>query len=163
MIIDPRFEYNDGVADVALQVADGKVFRLMRNQTAEALGDVESVNLWRVRVFGEMAPRGGTLFVAAHRTGGGDTIARLALAALMALAGVAFAFWGVALGRSMPATWPTPARLAVGLLPSAGAGLMVTGWFPWLATSGVIIAGALASVAALVLLLRSGEIAKIDR
>lgn len=163
MITDPRFEYNDGVADIALQVADGKVFRLMRNQTSVALGDVENTNLWRVRVIGGMAPRGGTLFVAAHQAGGGDIVARLALAALMALAGVAFAFWGVALGRSLPATWPAPARLAVGLLPAAGAGLMMTGWFPWLATSGVVVAGVLATVASLVLLLRSGEIAKIDR
>lgn len=162
MISEPRFEYNERTADIALQVKEGAAFRLMRNTGPETLGDVDPTNLWRASVVGEMLPTGGTLAVATARTAGGDLPARILLAALLALAAVAFAGFGLGASRALPATVPVPARLAVALLPGAGVALVLGRVLPGVPLLGQIAVAVLAALVAVVLILRGAELAKLD-
>lgn len=162
MISEPRYEYNERTADIAVQVKEGAAFRLMRNSSPDTLGDVPATNLWRASVVGEMVPTGGTLTVATARSAGGDLAARILLAALLALAAVAFAGFGLGASRALPATVPTAARMAVALLPGAGVALVLTGALPGLPLLGQVALAVLAALIALTLIARSSELAKLD-
>ncbi|MBO6940849.1 MAG: hypothetical protein JJ863_38090 [Deltaproteobacteria bacterium] len=162
MISEPRYEYNGRTADIALQVREGAAFRLMRNSGPETLGDVDATNLWRASVVGEMVPTGGTLAVATARTAGGDLAARILLAALLALAAVAFAGFGLGAGRALPASVPMAAKMGVALLPGVGVALVLTGVLPGIPLLGQVAMAVLVALVALALILRSTELAKLD-
>ncbi|NIR37280.1 MAG: hypothetical protein GWO22_15225 [Actinobacteria bacterium] len=162
MISEPRFEYNERTADIALQVREGKAFRLMRNTGPATLGDVDAAHLWRASVVGEMLPTGGALTVATARAAGGDLPARILLAALLALAAVAFAGFGLGASRALPATAPTPAKVAVAFLPAAGVGLVLARLTPGIPLLGQISLAVLAAFVAVVLILRAAELGKLD-
>ena len=162
MIREARYEYNGRSADIALQVREGESFRLMRNSGPQTLDDVAASNLWRATVHGQMLPKGGTLAVTAGRKAGGDLAARILLAALLALAAVAFAGFAVGAARALPAGAPLAARAGVALLPALGAGLALGGWIPGLPLLGAIAVALLAVLVAVVLLLRTSELAKLD-
>lgn len=162
MISEARFEYNERTADIALQVQEGAAFRLMRNTGPETLGDVDAANLWRASVVGEMVPTGGTLAVATARAAGGDLPARILLAALLALAAVAFAGFALGASRALPSAAPMPAKLAVAFLPAAGVGLVLSRLVPGAPLLGQIALAILAALVSVALILRAGELARLD-
>ncbi len=163
MVEDAVLLYNGRAADLALHVQTGEAMRLMRNTSGATLGEVARSNLWRVEVQGQMAPRGGALLVATGAAGGGDLLARILLAALLALAAAAFAFWGSAAGRALPASTPLGARALVILLPIAGAATALLSPLLGLGPLALLITGVVVGFAALLLLLRSQEVAGLDR
>ena len=134
---------------------------MMVNTTARTLENASPGRLAEVQVRGAMLPTGGALFAAGFAAAGGTTAAQLGLAALLALAVVGLALWGLAAGRALPATAPRPAALLAGLLPAAGAGLALSGAAHGLLAVGGSLAAALATLTAVVLLARSREIAKL--
>ncbi|MEO0326561.1 MAG: hypothetical protein AAF447_26680, partial [Myxococcota bacterium] len=144
MVGDPTFELDGLPADLALEVQDGQPFRMMVNTTARTLENTAPARLAEVRVRGAMLPTGGALYAAGFEAAGGTTAAQLGLAALLALAVVGLAFWGLAAGRALPASAPRPAALVAGLLPAAGAGLALSGAVPGLLGVGGSLAAALA-------------------
>ncbi|MAQ14810.1 MAG: hypothetical protein CMN30_08440 [Sandaracinus sp.] len=162
MIVDPHYEYNGRTADIALQADDGRAFRLMRNTGPEALGDVAASNLWRASVRGEMLPDGPTLTMASARTAGGDLLARILVAALLALAAVAFGGFGLATSRALPVRAALVPRTAAALLPGIGVGLVLTERLPGLPLLASIVLAAFTALVALVLVLRTGELLKLD-
>lgn len=166
MVHEPRFELlKDGQfvpADIALRVVKGRPDRVMVPGRYGALQEAELSLLNDVYVSGQMLPDGERLLTgsleAAH-----DLAPRLMLAALLALAAVAFGAWGAGIARSLSTKLPMPVRLGAALLPALGGGLAATGLAPWLTPLGAILAGGLVAISALLLLARVGEIAKLDR
>ncbi len=162
MVDSPTFTYFGKPADIAMQFRDGVPFRLLRQRTRGALADVSPAELAHVVVHGRMLPMGaGGLTVAMARGTGAGLGGRLALAALLLLAAVAAAGWGFAAAASAgPAASPV-ARLALALLPAAGIGVAASGVAPWLGSAGLIAGALLSTVTCLVLLARSGVVAKL--
>jgi len=162
MISEPRYEYNGRTADIALQVREGAAFRLMRNSGPDTLSDIDSTHLWRASVRGEMVPTGGTLAVATARSAGGDMAARILLAALLALAAVAFAGFGLGAGRALPTSVPAAAKMGVALLPGVGVALVLTEALPGTPLLGQVVLAVLVALVSLTLILRSPELARLD-
>ena len=163
MVREPRFERRGEPADVALVVEDGRAIRIMAPGRFGALAEIDRSALDEITVQGEMLPTGAGLLVGSLEQGGGDLAGRFALAAILALAAVALAAWGFALGRSLPASAPLPAQIGAGLLPAAGALLAATGAAPWLTPLGGIAAALLATATGLLLLARTRELHELGK
>ncbi|MFT5357346.1 MAG: AGCS family alanine or glycine:cation symporter [Polyangiales bacterium] len=162
-IEDSVLLYNGRAADIALHVEDGRAFRILRNTTESTLSEVGPSNLWRVEVQGQMPPRGGALLIATADTSGGDLAARILLVALLALGAAAFALFGLGASRSLPKSVPAPLRALLCFVPLAGATVALVTPFLGLGALASIAAAVFVALASLVLLLRSGEIAALDR
>ncbi len=159
MVATPLFEIDGEPADIALRVEDGVPYEILKPGRFGALTQRPFHEAYEVDVVGDMLPTGAGLLLRSMSEGAGDLTARFALAGLLALATVAFAVWGWALGRSLP----TPARgprLIVGLLPAGGAALTVATSLRWLPVLGSLAAGVTAVLVALVLLGLSKEVAE---
>lgn len=162
-IEDSVLLYNGRAADIALHVQDGRAFRLLRNTTESTLAEIGPSNLWRVEVQGQMPPRGGALLMAMAQSSGGDLAARVLLAALLALGAAAFALFGLGASRALPKSIPKPLQALLCFVPLAGAAVALVTPFLGLGALASIAAAVFAALASLVLLLRSGEIAALDR
>ncbi|UJR79167.1 alanine:cation symporter family protein [Sandaracinus amylolyticus] len=152
MITDPRYVGEDGQpGDFALRITDGRITALLVPDDDGTLRQVELARTSRIRVEGTMLPRGGTLVASAMMRGGGDVASRIALTALLLLAALGAAGWGVAAARSVPRALAVPAAF----LPALGLLLAATGVAPWLAPVGSIVGALLGLVAAI------GVVAKV--
>lgn len=146
MIVEPRFVSTDGSpGDFALQVRDGRIRSLLLPDDDGTLSEAPIARVAQLRVEGRMLPRGGHLVVAATARAGGEAASRIALTALLLLAAIGAAGWGVATSRSVPRALAVPAAF----LPALGLLLASTGAAPWLAPLGGVSAGLLAIVAAI--------------
>ncbi|AKF08232.1 alanine:cation symporter family protein [Sandaracinus amylolyticus] len=155
MIVDPRYVGEDGQpGDFALRVTDGRITALLEPDGEGTLRQVDLARTSRIRVEGAMLPRGGTLVASAMMRGGGDIASRIALTALLLLAALGAAGWGVAAARSVPRALAIPAAF----LPALGLLLAATGVAPWLATVGSIAGAVLGLVAAIGLLAKLREL-----
>ncbi|MBX3250464.1 MAG: hypothetical protein KF901_25030 [Myxococcales bacterium] len=166
MVHEPRFvQMKEGAlvpADIALRMVKGRPDRILVPGRYGALQEADLALLNDVYVTGQMLPDGAGL-LAASLEAAHDLAPRLLLAALLALAAVAFGAWGAGVARSLSAKLPPPVRIGAALLPAIGGGLAATGLTPWIAPLGALLAGALVTLSALLLLVRAGEIAKLDR
>lgn len=159
MIEDPSFELDGEPADVALRLEDGRAKRIMVPGRFGALTEAGQGTLRRVMARGEMLPNGPGL-VTRSLESAHSLAPRVGLAGLLALVAIALAGWGFALAGSAPL--PEGAKRVVGLLPAAGAGLAASGVAPWLSVAGGIAVGVAATLGALVLLARSGEVRALE-
>ncbi len=163
MLIEPHFTYYGGPADVALGVEEGVVTRIMRPDHA-ALMDLPIAQTRQVLVRGMTVPVDGSLLaVAAAKAPGGRVAAQTLLAALALLTALAAGGLALAARGMFGALLGARAGLAASLLPGAGLALVALGVTPWLAPLGAIAAGVTTVLVALVLLVRSGEIARLWR
>jgi Na+/alanine symporter len=163
VLFEPRFTYYGGPADVALAIDEGVVKRIMRPDRA-ALMELPLVQTRQVFVRGQTVPIDGSLLaVAAAKAPGGRIAAQALLAALALLSVVAAGALALAVRAMFTPLLGAPLGIAASLLPGLGLGLVALGWTPWLAPVGSIAAGVTAALVALVLLVRSGEIARLWR
>jgi AGCS family alanine or glycine:cation symporter len=161
MLLEPHFSYYGGPADVAAFVEGGVVKRLMRPDRM-ALGEIPVGQAQHVLVRGQTVPTGGSLLaVAASKALGGRVAAQLLLAALALLGAIAAGALALGVRVTFARVLGERAGLAAALLPAAGLALTAIGVVPWLAPVGAIVAGLTATLVALVLLVRSGELAKL--
>lgn len=157
-IVEPRYVAADGSpGDFALRIEDGRIAAMLVPDDAGTLQQVSLSETARVRVEGRMLPRGAAMIGAAMVRGGGEVASRIALIALLVLAALGAAGWGVAAARSVPRNLATPAAF----LPALGLLLAATGVAPWLGPTGAVVAGALAVVAALGIALKLRELVKL--
>lgn len=155
-----RFSYYGRPADIAAEVRQGHVTRLMRNR-GQALSEIPLAQARRVIVHGEMSPDGPRLLVVSATSSGRGVMGQALLAALLALAAVAVFAFGLgaqraALGLGIPAR----AAFVVGLSPALGIALEASGTAPWLAPFGSLAAAALATVTGVALVLESRSLGK---
>lgn len=161
MLLEPHFTYYGAPADLALQFEKGVVTRLMRND-GRALAEIPLEQARHVMVRGQTVPMGGSLLaVAAAKAPGGGVAAQTLLAALALLAAIAAGALALGVRFMFARIVSERAGLVAALLPAAGLALAAAGLTPWLAPLGAIVAGLCAALVALVLLVRSGEIAKL--
>lgn len=161
MLLEPHFTYYGEPADIAVQVEDGIVKRMMRPD-GMALMEIPAGQARHVMVRGQTPPMNGSLLaVAAAKAPGGSVAAQTLLAALALLAAIAAGALALALRATIARVSSERAGLVASLLPAAGLALTAAGIAPWLAPVGAIVAGLCAALVALVLLVRSGEIAKL--
>ncbi|MEM1416982.1 MAG: hypothetical protein AAGH15_18940 [Myxococcota bacterium] len=161
MVEDPVYELDDEPANVGMEARDGLPFRLMVSGSPRSLEPSARKSLSDLRIRGKMLPTKGSLYAAAFVAAGGDLASKLALVALLALAVVGLAFWGVGAGRALPTSLPAPLALAAGALPAIGGALAVSGALPRLLSVGGILAACLVAATSLLLILRSREITKL--
>ena len=161
LLVDPHFTYYGGPADVAIYLENGVVARILRPDRM-ALLDIPLVQARQVLVRGQTTPTNGSLLaVAASKALGGGVAAQTLLAALALLAAIAAGAMAMGARVTVARVVNERAGLIASLLPAAGLALSATGIAPWLAPVGAVAAGVGAVVVALVLLVRSGEIAKL--
>ncbi|MFO0682840.1 MAG: alanine:cation symporter family protein [Sandaracinus sp.] len=159
MVQEPHFEEEDGSpGDFAMRIEDGRVTALLRRDDDGALAEVASDQIRHVVVRGRMLPARGALFAAAMTRGGGDVAGRAALAALMLLAALGAAAFGLALGRMFrERTTETNARL-ISVLPAVGLGLGATALGATLSVAGGIAAALVTLVVAIAVVARVREV-----
>jgi AGCS family alanine or glycine:cation symporter len=146
MITHPRFvQDGSAAADFAVQVRDGRITTLLLPGEHGTLEQAPLSTLSRFEVQGRMLPRGGRLLASSMERAGGDAAARIALTALLLLASIGAAGWGVATSRTIRGPLSVPAAF----LPAVGILLAATGVAPWLGPVGAISAGVLSTIAAL--------------
>ncbi|MGF1465198.1 MAG: hypothetical protein ACFCGT_03615 [Sandaracinaceae bacterium] len=164
MVTDARFELDDEPADVLFQLSAGKVVDYQRPEGEfRALARQPLEDAAHVEVIGEMLPTGSLLFLASMSHGGGDVAGRLALASLLVLATLGAAAWGWAIRWTLEARLtPAIARLGA-LVPAAGLALAVGVGDPVLGAAGGLLAGAVATVVSLALIVRSAPLARLAR
>jgi Na+/alanine symporter len=156
MAVNPRFEELDGTpADFALRIVNGRIGSMLRLDADGALVESPDDEPTRVRVVGDLLPRGAAMLLAATRRGGGEVAGRLLLAALLVLSALTVAGWGAAARQTLRRELAEgPARAGIGL---AALGLVVgsSGIVPSLPLLGGWLAGLLAALAT------AGMIAKL--
>ncbi len=158
-IEEARFEFRGRPADFALHLKDGRAERMLRPHDG-TLTEVPLSELSALTVTGEMIPRGGPMVVAAMERGsGGDLAGRLAFIAVLLLLAVGAGAFGSALGRSLPASAPKWATIAIGLLPAAGVAVATSAIVPDLGAIGGIAAALSATIAALAVALGARQAA----
>jgi Na+/alanine symporter len=146
MIGSPRFEEVDGSpANFALRIGNGRITRVLRLDSDDALVEAPDDEAQRIRVVGDMLPRGGALLMAAVRRGGGELAERLFLAALVVLSALLVAAWGAGARASLTADLGEGAGRAGLGLPALGLVLGASGLAPFLAPLAGI-AGALVAI-----------------
>jgi len=147
MAANPRFEELDGTpADFALRIVNGRIGAMLRLDTDGALVESPDDEPTRVRVVGDMLPRGAAMLLAATRRGGGDVAGRLLLAALLVLSALTVAGWGAAARQTLLRELAEgPARAGIGL-SALGLVLGSSGIVPSLPVLGGLIAGLLATL-----------------
>lgn len=162
MIVGPTFAERDGSpADFGARVSHGHINHFLRTDADGALADVPLAGLSDVRVSGRMLPRGGALVVAALTRAGGDLTARLGLAALVLLAALAAAAWGIGIRLLLPKELSeSSARIGAGL-PALGLVFGATGLAPWLGALGTLAVTAAVVVALLGVLSKTRELGKL--
>lgn len=155
MITAPRFLHVDGSpGDFAVRVEQGRVMVYLVPSEDGTLSQVSLARLSEIRVEGRMLPRGGTLLAASMTRAGGEAASRIALTALLFLAAMGAAGWGVAISRTLPKAVGQLAAFA----PALGLLLATTGTAAWLSPVGRLLAGTLAIVAMLGLLMKAREL-----
>ena len=161
MFLAPHFTYYGRPADIALRIEKGVITRMMRND-GMALQEIPVAQARQVWVRGQTTPINGSLLsVAASKAPGGLVAAQTLLAALALLAAIAAGALAIGLRATVEQVTNERLGLAASLLPALGLGLAAAGVTPWLGPFGALAAGATATLVALVLIVRSGEIAKL--
>jgi hypothetical protein len=163
MVQAPRFYDRGRPADVMIRYRAGEAYELQKPSTIGALEMRPLSELDQLVVRGRMLPRGGSLLAEAMSRGGGSLLARMALAALLVLAALGAAAWGIAIARIVQAKLPLRFARWTSLIPAAGLALAAFDVAPWLPTLGAALAGLLTVASSLALLFRSKEIGQLGR
>lgn len=157
MVTSPRYLQGDRPADFAIRVREGRVITMLVPDEDGTLMPVPLEELRRVRVQGRMLPEGGLLIATAMVQGGGPIASRIALTALLLLAAIGAAAWGLACARAVSG----PLSLGAAFLPAIGLFLAALRVVPWLASAGTVAAGLLATLATLAIAAKAPELARL--
>jgi AGCS family alanine or glycine:cation symporter len=162
MIDGTRFEEEDGQpGDLALRVNRGEIALLLAPDEQGSLQRQPLERLDRIRVTGNMLPRGGRLLGASMSRVGGDVAARLLLAILLVLAAVGAAALGLALARTFEPRIGAQAARALGVTPAVGLALAASGLVPGLELVGLAATGLVALVVSIAILVKSLEVSRL--
>jgi AGCS family alanine or glycine:cation symporter len=156
MVTSPRYFEHGQPADFALRVREGRATMMLVLDEHATLVPVPLERLRDVRVRGRMLPAGALLVATAMVRAGGEAASRIALVALLLLAAIGAAAWGLASARAVRG----PLSIAAAFLPAAGLLLASLQIVPWLASAGAICAALLATAAALGVLAKGRELAR---
>ena len=161
LIRTPRYLEGDESADFALHVSNGRADDLQKPGHLGALERRPLEELRAITLHGRMLPEGGNLLAASMTAGGGSITSRVALAALLLLAALGLAAWGLAVARTLSSRLPAATARWTALIPAVGLALAATGAIPGLGAIGSVVAGALAAVVAIALVVRAKDAARI--
>lgn len=161
MIRTPFFEDGGEPANVALHVVDGRVDALQKPGELGALQSRPLAELANLEVRGRMLPDGGKLLATSMTRGGGAIVSRVALAALLLLAILGVAAWGLGVAKTLSAKLPASTARWAALLPAAGLAVCAGGVIRGFASVGLIAAGALTVASSVGLLVRAKDVAAI--
>jgi Na+/alanine symporter len=163
MIRSARFLDRGQPADIMLRYRDGQVQELQRRGELGALERAPLEDLENIHVRGQMLPRGGLLMAEAMGRAGGSLLARIALAALLVLAALGAAAWGLGITRTLQSKLaPAVARWAA-LVPAVGLAVAALGVAPWAWALGTALAALLTILTTLALVLRAREAGYLTR
>jgi AGCS family alanine or glycine:cation symporter len=159
MVRSPVFEDAGAPGNFALHVTDGHIDSLQKPGMLGALELRPPSEIDRIIVRGDMLPSGGRLLAASMTRGGGAVTSRVALAALLLLAALGAAAWGLGVQKTLAARLPRKIARAAAILPAIGLGVAASGVVPGLGRAGTIIAGLLAAASAIALIVRAKDAA----
>lgn len=163
MVRSARFYDRGEPADVMLRYRDGVVHELQRRGPIGALERQPLEAAHDIRVRGQMLPRGGLLLAEAMGRAGGPLLARLALAALLVLAALGAAAWGLGVARTLGAKLPAHLARWAALLPALGLALAALGVVPWLGLLGGALAALLTLLSAVALIARATQAGQLTK
>ncbi len=163
MVRAPRFEDRGEPGDFMLRVHDGHVVELQRRGELGALERQPLSDIADIQVKGRMLPRGGRLLAQGMVRGGGEILARLGLAALLLLAALGGAAWGLGVASTLRARLPERIARFTAVVPALGLALAALGVIPGFGMLGSAIAALLVSVGAIAILARVRQAARIAR
>jgi hypothetical protein len=161
MIRTPTFEDAGEPANVALHVVDGQVDALQKPGPMDALQNRPLSELAQLEVRGRMLPEGGKLLAASMNRGGGPILSRVALAALLLLAALGAAAWGLGVAKTLRARLPEAAARWTAVIPAAGLALCAAGLIRGFGLMGVLVAGVLTVVTSVALVVRAKDAADL--
>ena len=163
MVRSPVFEDAGRPGNFALHVTGGRIDSLQKPGALGALELRPFSEIDRITVRGEMLPAGGRLLAASMTRGGGTITSRVALAALLLLAALGAAAWGLGVQKTLAARIPRKIARAAAILPALGLGVAASGVVPGLGMFGAIVAGVLAAVSAIALIVRAKDAAGLKK
>src|SRR5690606_26228849 len=164
MVRAPTFEDGGEPGDFMLRYREGRVVEVQRRGALGALERQPLESLAQIRVKGRMLPRGGLLLARSMtRGGGGELIARAGLAALLVLAAIGAAAWGVAVARTLRARVPEKIARFAAALPALGLALAALGVVPGFGLLGAAIAALLTIASSIALLARARQAAQLAK
>ncbi len=162
MIRTPRFTDRGEPADILLRFDGGRALELQR-KSDRSLEAQPISDLADIEVHGEMLPRGGLLLAQSMTRGGGSIVARVALAALLLLAVIGAAAWGIGVARTLRVAVPEKIARYGAILPALGVALAALGVVPGFGTIGLVVAALLSIISSLALLARSKQAGQLSR
>src|SRR5690606_6633107 len=116
-----------------------------------------------ITVRGRMLPTGAGLLAQGFEQGGGPVLARIGLVALLLLAALGAAAFGIGVARTLRAKIPAKHARWTAVIPALGMAVAALGIVPRFGVFGAAIAALLTIVSSLALLARSGEAARITK
>ncbi|HJL18303.1 MAG TPA: hypothetical protein RMH99_21750, partial [Sandaracinaceae bacterium LLY-WYZ-13_1] len=161
MVRTPTYEDAGEPANVALHVVDGDVDGLQKPGQMNALQNRPLSELRELRVRGRMLPEGGKLLAASMNRGGGPVIARVALAALLLLAVLGAAAWGLGVRKTLRVRLPDATARWAAVLPALGLGVAAMGWIPGFGGLGILAAGVLTALSSIALVVRAKDASEL--
>lgn len=159
----PTFFDRGEPADVFLRFRDGRLTEVQRKGELGAFDIAPESAFDEITVRGTMIPRGGHLLAESLTRGGGSLVARFGLVGLLVLAALGAAAWGIGVAGTLRAKLPTAAARVAGIVPAAGIAVAAAGVVPGLAVLGAGAAALVAIVAAVALVARANEAARITK
>lgn len=163
MVRAPRFEDGGEAADIMMRYRRGRVVELQRRGELDALRHQPLSELADIEVHGRMLPRGGSLFAQTLMRGSGELVARAGLAALLLLAAVGAAAWGLGVARTLRARVPEKVARFTALLPAVGLALAALGVVPAFGLFGAAIAALLTIASSIAILARAKQAAQLAK
>jgi len=163
MIRAPRFLDRGEPAELMLRYRAGKVVELQRKSA-------DSLNAFRrqplsaldeITIEGRMLPRGGTLLAESMTRGAGPIMARVGLAALLLLAALGAAAWGLGIARTLRSKLPEKVARFAALIPALGVAVAAPNMPKRGITPSAAIAALLTIVTSLALIARAAEARRI--
>lgn len=163
MIRAPRFLDRGEPAELMLRYRAGEIVEMQR-KSADSLGAFRRQPLSaldEITIEGRMLPRGGRLLAESMTRGAGPIMARVGLAALLLLAALGAAAWGLGLARTLRSKLPEKGARFAALIPALGVAVAALGVIPRFGMFGAAIAALLTIVTSLALIARAAEARRI--
>lgn len=165
MIRAPQFRDRGEPGELMLRYREGRLAELQRRSDDELqtfrrqpLSAVDDIT-----VRGRMLPTGAGLLAQGFEQGGGPVLARIGLVALLLLAALGAAAFGIGVARTLRAKIPAKHARWTAVIPALGMAVAALGIVPRFGVFGAAIAALLTIVSSLALLARSGEAARITK
>ncbi|HEY8431760.1 MAG TPA: hypothetical protein VIL20_25445, partial [Sandaracinaceae bacterium] len=146
-----------------LRYRNGRIVEVQRRGELGALERHPLSSVAQIRVKGRMLPRGGLLLARSMQRGGGEIVARVGLAALLLLAAIGAAAWGLGSARTLRARVPEKLARFGAVLPALGLALAALGVVPGFGSLGTAVAALLTIATSIALLARAKQAAQLAK